>query len=601
MFNQFFMRACMEPIFQNQAHLTLSKKRKDEMKLVYCGYPFEILDNIASYLPEENKYGYGRVENISLWVRVAQVCQDFRWWVFCSEKGPFKLSESKIIPLIISHSSTTLRCFLGVLNQERVKLVGSAFEYVTRPDDHPEQHAISTLSPYVKNYEGESLIEKVISGMSSWHKKDDPLLKMFFSKMSPEELVNHIQIFIKQKIPYGNHIRLFELLFDEIKKRKGEDLAKAAFQPFLGNLLCVDYCSSVTLFLEWILKKGMKLNIENLFNCFSNEFDWQEKKLFPIIEKIINLQPEIRDQTTPSGDRLIHILLKGQKTTAFKMYLELILNGFPLEIIAKDREGKSAISYLFENQNCVKKSKNSCDIFDYTFITKNYIESDLWDIREECFQLVLQFIRKDRLNLLKSSEQAEIFLLSIKKAFEEEEKFDEWLTSLYGEAKECFMYQLATLSFSLAYKMSGYLELDYIDDIVHSLEDLSDRRSSNWDRDHQYWENIKENFSKYPDFKESLYLELFGENVRRHTCDKEFTAMNKILDSNWVNFIDHEGNTLLHHLFSIKLEYYGSMKRATIAYMMDHGFDPEVKNNAGETVADLAIKNGWNDLLPLLQ
>lgn len=61
------------------------------------------------------------------------------------------------------------------------------------------------------------------------------------------------------------------------------------------------------------------------------------------------------------------------------------------------------------------------------------------------------------------------------------------------------------------------------------------------------------------------------------------------------------GNTLLHRLFiDIKSHSVTSIKLA-IAFLMDRGADPSIKNNNGQTVSDVAIKNGWDDLLYMLK
>lgn len=537
----------------------------------------ELQYHILFHLPTK-RGAYERIEHLDLFVRIALVCKGFRYWVLCSAQGPLKLPEEKVAHYISSPHATDLRKFFGEINREKSAVAEKAFKDL-------ESHfglvaSLCACSPLVTNYDNMSLIDVAI-----FKKSDYPLkfyLELFFGKLSLDELVQYFQGITDKHIgKWEKHTIIFDVFFNEIQRRTGsETLAKETMQPLLGKIL-----QRNPLLCQWIEAKGMKFDMQNLSDSFAGYI--MDSKLFDSFKIIIDSQPEIINQSTSCGRRLIHMLLKRQYYSELIGYCQYLLKKYPSEITAKDREGKSAISYLFE--------------YDMGLLNKTYFtEKVLWEVREECFQTLLSYMKQQRLDFFRHDlTKFREFLVKLKDLFPDQIRFSNWLYSPYGKSQRLFLDDLLDISL-----LDMNLE-EFFDHIAPNHGNMREtfalaKRILHFEK--KDWANIKENFSKFPNLKNSLLLHLFTTVVAHYytTVDERMSKLTEFFGLEWVHFQDQAGNTLLHHLFSLTPQSMNSSIKLTIAFMMDHGFDPNLKNKAGQTVRDLARENGWDEFLSIL-
>ena len=562
----------MQPISPLPSPLSLSSTLKANMKLSYSDtLSFELIEGMLIHLPV-NRGLCGRVLNLDLFKKVALVCRDLRWWVFCSENGPFKLSEHIVIHHIYCNNNIPLEEFLGVLNQETVAQVNVIFNSIENVKKH--------LDPRVKNFSDVSLLEVVIL------KKQlaNEVLTRFFNQMGFDELVYCIQRIVERKIALSaeRRVQLLDLIFNSTNLKSEKNLlAQETFSSFLGNMMS----GGCSITYEWIQKNDLKFNIKSLFGCLTHTFwtDREELKLISIIEKIVQNQPDILGEADHQGNRFIHMVTKSnKKALIIKAYLQVILENCPMAIEYKNHEGKSAISYLFEQ-------KASPEILDEKFFTPDFF----WKVKEEYFNTISQHIKQSKIKLFgKPSDQIELFLERIKVIFSDEQSFIKWLSKPYGEDKKCIADFFVVWHRTLA--MGFDARAVKINELITNIKKTDNEYAV-------YSDALKNYFVELSELKDALILEMFEQEMLSGPVNKKAPKLDRLFGSDWVHYTYDDGNTLLHRILSRSVGsiIFGNINEI-IAYLVDKGLDPRLKNNAGETVFDIAAKNEWKEILPLL-
>lgn len=515
--------------------------------------PTETFCHVLSNLVEKNRYGCDRVENIGFWTTIVKLNKEIRRWVLWSEWGPYKLSKQRVIELL-PESPQMLRCFLGALNREKVALVEAAFKYLEAPDDKPEASGLASVSPLTKNFHGQSLLAVAIERMLGG-KKVAGVLKYYAGLLSPSLFFTKVNV---KAFDSAHLIRIAELFFDKT-------LPREALQWMYGLMKDSE---NGGLFIEWAKNNGVRFDIDMLAHSFDGE-----QRTFQCLEKILDYQPEILLQTNAKGDSLLHVLMKSNKGTYYRSeYMELLLTRCPDMAKMRDGDGRSLFFYS------LKEGDNIYSGIDCEPTSELY-----WDVREDVLEGVLDYPKRwgwdfpDRncCNLA-------ITWNSIRLIFSEESDYQRWLTEPYGKDRKSFIHELIIRSHYLAGRL------------VKENEDIALIQGDDC-------EAIKVQFIKYPGLKDFFLWDLFNQLFNPETRPSFLAKLDALFESNWINYQQENGNTVLHQQFSRSCAKLKAEAVAVIAYMMDRGFDPDVKNKAGKSVLDLMEENKWNDYIHLFQ
>ncbi len=522
-------------------------------ELFYYGLPCFI---------EKNRSGGNRVENIGLWIKIAQVSKSARLWVFCSPEGPFKLSKERVEQCLPSNE-ITLRVFLGLLNKVNKADLDAAFQYLEQPDRYPEMSALANFSPFLKHFDGSTLLYKAIYNHLRG-KGNQTVLKFFFNQVSLEEFMEplrSIQFYSNE----SHLITILDVFFDETEERCGSDLpARCVLQSLLEPISSALFggSSTVELFIDWMIDKELKFDLPFLSKLTAYNVSYRENRLL-ILEKIMDYQPELFTQSN-----FIHTLLNANQGDRYlKSCLELFLSKFPDELEAEDANGKKTFIYLFENEiDLIIK------------LDKQYISPELLlRMKEDILESLLCSYDVDYSKVLKIIPE-------------------EWLSEPYGDDHKFFPHEILKRSFREANKMLAWIQGSkgvvpkYLKLIDVMLGDDCNA--------------INEILTQYSDLKDHVFSYfndcLLGSWLHRGREDY-LPKLEQIFGPNWIHYQDQNGDTCLHHLFSKLFKYQWSGYTEYFVFLMDNGFDPDVENNAGLTINDLASINGWNDYLHLLK
>lgn len=523
----------------------------------------EVLTNFV----KKNRSGYDRVENIEFWVNICQLNKEIRRWVLWSEWGPYKLSKTRVVECL-PESPQMLRCFLGALNREKIALVESAFLYLISPDDHPEKSVLAALSPLVTNFKGESLLDIAIAKMLEG-KSFEGILKLFFNQLSPTVFFSSLKKFEKD-FDSTHLIRLIELFFDKPEPSLPREVLQWIY-------VLLRYSTNGELFIKWAQNKGIRFDIEILSSCCSDLGMYEERQLSHLMQ-ILEFHPEIMFQPNSKGQCLIHLLLNGNKETwIVHQYLESILNKYPESLKAKDGDGRSAIYYiLIDGRDILSRIGYEHDTSEF-----------YWEVREDVFEAVLNYPKRWGWYFhIGNCCDLAIAWNRIFKRFSEKEHFEKWLTLPYGKDQKSFMHELIIRSHYLAGVLFKYVE--------EKKEDIAIIQGNDY-------EAIKEQFIKYPGLKDFFHWDLWNQLFSPVNRANVLSKLDALFDFGWINYQQENGDTALHRNFSRSCSKLKLEAVAIIIYMMDRGFDPEVKNKAGKSVLDLIEEYQWNDYIHLFQ
>lgn len=574
-------------------------------------HPFsvpEIFDQIMSSIPEKNKGGYGRVENMELSLKIISISRKFRIWFCCSEKGPYKFTAIAIKALI-GDTPRELRCFLGMLNRELIKPGKIAFDYMDRVlknGFHGDPLSVypTEMRVNITNFTNETPLDLLIPTVLHDRPRFEPLLNKLLEQADPPVIAKALNYIFSHSIRYRLEIylELADHLIAKIELKTGSgELAMQVLQPLIGKILCFSHEDMDAIY-GWIKSRGFIFNVDNLSDCFRNEptdpamgASWLE-----IMRENICSEKVVIDKPTKNGDHVIFRVFKltngGWKDRG--EYLRLILEKDPNSVYAQDKNGLTPLFHLIRNKELVK-------------IIKPFLnETALWKLRLEYQQSLVRNLADYRMKkfIFSSGDlDQEIlkYLEIIKELFSSDKKFEEWLVAPWENGK-CFLHEIALWSALLIDQMYAsdlfstlLFDQKYgYDYTLRELQGLHEKLATG----HPSAEELKVIVQVMPDLIHPSVLYDLCRHVIFFYCGKHESLLESLLEIKGINFTDELGNTLLHRVLAPKYDVYqiASMKTA-IAFLMDRGADPTIRNNKGETAQEIAIQNGWESILPMLR
>lgn len=195
-------------------------------------HPFvcnDIFEKIMSYIPEKNKFGYGRVENYELSLKMCTISRQFRWWWCCSPSGPYKFSIEDVKQLV-GKETLTLRVFLGRLNLQFTNVVKLSFINVEKIRNNHKDSATLKISPNVRNYENQTPLDLLIPKLLAGRRNYQFLLDGVFEEASAITISEALHYVFSNGSYEQNHLELADILIEKIKRKTGsEQLAIQAF------------------------------------------------------------------------------------------------------------------------------------------------------------------------------------------------------------------------------------------------------------------------------------------------------------------------------------------------------------------------------------
>ncbi len=535
--------------------------------------PLDVFQRTLQCLVVKNRWGCERVENIGLWVKIAQISKSTRLWVFCSPQGPFKLSKERVFHHIDSNPLLDVRSFLGLLNQDKIELMKAALLYLEAPDDRPVESILSPLSPFATNFQGQSLLDIAIEKMLAG-KNVKGILNFFFNQLAPADFFRSLKC-MKRDFTAAHLIRLIELFFD------GKELAisSEALQIIYVSLSC---CINGELFIEWAIKKGIKFDLE-ILSLSCTKRPKREVRHFDHMMKILEFQPQILSQTNAQGENLIRLLLTGGKNVTFLHdYLTAIIEKYPSVLKAEALEGRSLIYYFLKNDDQFLSDLNS-----------EYETSELyWELREDVFEVVLNF------NKRWSRDFPQIYQLEttwnrIMGKFTNQGNYENWLTAPYDKDQKSFIHELVIWSHHFAGRLLKKVQSEN-QEIIDHLQSIAIIQGNDYDA-------IKTQWIKYPGLKDFMFGDLFDQYFNPKNKTQSLSKLESLFGSDWIHYRYENGDTALHDLFSVPCFDMKIEVVEVFTYMLDRGFDPDVRNHAGKSLLDLMEENQWNAYISLFQ
>lgn len=569
----------------------------------------EIFDHIMSYVPEDNVFGYGRVENIELSIKIISISRKFRRWFCCSDQGPYKFSAKAIIELI-GDTPLPLRVFLGKLNLKLVEDVNASFQNLEKIKKAPDPISL-WICPDVRNFENQTPIDLSISMFLQNPEKYHFFLNGLYEEASAKALAEALpNIFIHTINPRQERHNLADVFIEKIIKKTGSaQLAIEALQPHLGKILSFRSKKDLELSYAWIKQKGFSLNADAINEFFINStkciFNQEIADSFlEIMEKLCMSENVAVDTPVRDGNHLIHTILTGiSGRNDRKKYLHLILKKAPHEIHAENSEGEPLITAFFSVRNV-----------ELIGDLKPYLtESVLWQQREGCHEFIKTRVRASKVKHgVFSPDPHETLILdylaNIKKLFSSRRKFEEWLVSPSSHG-DCLLHHLAKWSSALINEM---VALDFFTKDKLKCKDNHNQTVLRLQNLYQQLVEISHGSSnrdllrlivvEIPELMDPQFLFRLLRIAFFSTEEKDKHLLSELLHIQGCNDKDKNGDTLLHRLLSKKFRRLKMTRmKAAIAFLIDRGADPKITNDRNETVFDLAVKNGWESLLGMLK
>ena len=559
---------------------------------------YDILNHILTFVTKNNASGYGRVENMELSCKIISISKIFRRWYFFSKNGPYQFT-AKVYNDFLGEGPCELRFFLGHLNQDLARKAKIAFDYIqviTQKRFHGNLIELypKDINMNVRDYEGLSPLDRLIPRVLANPARYGPVLNKLLKELAPPVICRALtHLFsVDNKYSYERYITLADDLIERaIEKTGSAQLALDALQPLLPKILLFK-TSCILRFYHWIKNKGFIFTVDNVADCFSRTLNlWQNRVEFLcVMEDILNSKDVVIHAPTSQGDHPIHRIMETSNDKEDrKQYMQMVLKKDPNAVFAKNKKGLTPLLYLASaiNHELLETLRPYLD------------ERALWDQREECHQFIYKWLSQGRLERYRFNPYSQDDVIlgyfnKLKQLFSGEETFVSWLSTPWKNGK-CLLHEMAIWSSSL---ISDLFQAGFFSSAMFSA-----KFSYNYTLLEIQGLHLKLLRSEgRTDLKEVVELakELIDPAFLFGLFENQFFSygnpflLRSLLEITGVAIADDQGNTLLHQI--LKRRYVPceiSNMQAAISFMLDLGLDPELRNHKGETVKDIAIKEGW--------